>query len=454
MTQKKKTTSNSTSDKTNKGKSGKRSARIPKISRLRGMKDINFNDYRYWDLILKKARDLSRSFGFQNMEIPLLEKQELYEKVLGPESSFLNGEIYFFTDKSRDKVALRPSGTPGLARAYLEYGLYNLKQPVKMSWLGPVFRFEKTQSGKYRQFYQFNLEFYGEDNPVADFMLIMIAYKFFSELQINTQVQINTWGCEDCRAEYLNKLKKYYRSKRTKLCAACKKKINKFPLELLKCEKESCRELREEAPPVVDFLCEKCQGDFTKILEYLDEMEIPYNLSPVLVKDLDYYNFGTVFEFWDADEEGSQEGFSLGGGGRFNKMVEDLGGKPTPACGFSLGLERTLLKMKKHNIPIDEEEENVIFLTQLGEQARRKMLLLFEELRKSGFKVKQSFTRDNLKEQLEEASECGAKISLILGQKEVNDNTILIRDMESGNQEVIDYNKVKPEVEKRLENNK
>ncbi len=453
MAQKKKKTSAAKSSSNPKA-AKKKAVQTSKVTRLRGMKDINFNDYKYWDLILKKAGDLSRSFGFQRVEIPILEKQELYEKILGAESSFFTKEIYCFTDKSKEKIALRPAGTPGLARVYLEYGLFNLKQPVKISWLGPVFRFEKTQSGKYRQFYQFNLEFYGEENPVADFLLIMIAYKFFSELQINTQVQINTWGCEECRGEYLNKLKKYYRGKKSKLCADCKEKLNKYPLELFKCDKDSCKELREEAPPVVDFLCEECQNNFTKILEYLDEMEIPYNLNPVLVKDLDYYNHGPVFEFWDMDEEGSQEGFSLGGGGRFNKLVESLRGKTTPACGFSLGLERTLLKMKKHNIPIDGEEENVIFLTQLGEQARRKMLLLFEELRKSGFKVKQSFTKDSLKEQLEEAGELGAKISLILGQKEVNDNTILIRDMESGNQEVIDYNKVKPEIEKRLENDK
>src|SRR6056297_847116 len=186
--------------------SGKKAGRDNKVSRLRGMKDITFNDYKYWDLILKKAHDLAGAFSFQNIEVPALERQDLYEKSLEAENSFLNNEIYTFTDKNRDKAALRPSATPGLARAYLEYGLYNLRQPVKFSWTGPVFRQEKTQSGKYRQFHQFNLEIYGEDNPISDFLLIMIAYRFFSELQIGTQVQINSWGCEECRAEYLEKL--------------------------------------------------------------------------------------------------------------------------------------------------------------------------------------------------------------------------------------------------------
>jgi histidyl-tRNA synthetase len=201
-----------------------------------------------------------------------------------------------------------------------------------------------------------------------------------------------------------------------------KKDFNKTPLEIFNCEKEDCLEVVQEAPPIVDFLCDKCQADFTKILEYLDEVDIPYNLNPFLVKDVDYYNYGPVFEFWDLDDNGEvYKGFNLGGGGRFNDMIEKLGGEPTPACGVSIGLEKTLLKMKKNNIPIDKNRENVIFLAQLGEQARKKIFGLFEELRKSGFKVRQSFTRDSLKDQLDEAGRLGAKFSFILGQKEVNE---------------------------------
>ncbi|MCD4693757.1 histidine--tRNA ligase [bacterium] len=427
--------------------------RNKRIARIRGMKDITLNYYNYWDLILKKANDLSQVFSFQKIEIPVLEREELYQRIFDFESGFFSNDIYSFTDKGRDRVVLRPSATPGIARSFLEYGFYNLEQPIKISWLGPVFRFEKTQTGKYRQFNQFNLEIYGEPNPVADFLLIKIAYSFFSELQIGTQVQVNSWGCVNCRSDYLDKLKKYLRNKKSKLCADCRKKINKTPLEIFNCEKDDCLEIVQEAPPIVDSLCDKCQVDFTKILEYLDEVEIPYNLNPFLVKDVDYYNYGPVFEFWDLNDNGEvYKGFSLGGGGRFNDMIEKLGGDPTPACGFSIGIEKTLLKMKKNNIPIDKDRGDVIFLAQLGEQARKKILGLFEELRKSGFKVRQSFTRDSLKDQLDEAGRVGAKFSLILGQKEVNDNTILLRDMESGNQEIIDYKKVKTELDKRLKN--
>lgn len=424
-----------------------------KITRLRGIKDVAFNDYRYWELILKKVKDLSNVYGFKNVEIPVLEREDLYEKVFGKDDEFFAKKLYSFTDKNKERVSIRPVATPSLARLYLEQSLNELEKAVKFSWTGPVFRFEKPQSGQYRQFHQFNLEVFGEENPVADFMLIMIAYKFFSELQIGTQVQINHMGCSECRAEYLDKLKKYLRSKKSKACVDCKKQINTSPLQIFNCDKDCCAELKQDAPPIVDFLCEKCQANFTLILEYLDEVDVPYNLNPCLVRELNYYNYGPVYEFWDLDENGeAYPGFNLGGGGRFDNLVASIGGKETPACGFSLGLERTLLKMKKNNIPIDGKEENVIFLAQLGEQARRRMLILFEEFRKAGYTVKQAFIKNSLKEQLEEAEEYGAKLSLILGQKEVNDKTVLIRDMESGNQEVVDYKKVHNEVEKRLQN--
>jgi len=429
-----------------------KSRRIP---RLRGMKDVLFEEYKYWELVLQKANDLARSFGFQRVDTPVLEKADLYQKSTGTETDVVSKEMYEFTDKNGDKVALRPEATPGLTRAYVEHGMFNLPQPVKMFWVGSIFRHEKPQSGRYRQSHQLDWEIFGEENPVADFLMIMIAYDFFRELQINTQVQINSIGCVECQQNYIEELKKYFRKKRNQLCADCRKRLNKNPLRLLDCKNEKCREIAADAPPIVDYLCEVCQNNFTKILEYLDEMEIPYNLNPHLVRGLDYYN-GPVFEFWPANEEGEviEDSFALGGGGRYDSLVENMGGRPTPACGMGIGLERTISRVKQNNIPIDEQEEDVIFLAQLGDQARRRMVELFEELRKSGFKVRQAFTKDSLKNQLEEADRVGASLSLILGQKEVNDETILVRDMESGNQEVVDYKKVRAEIDKKLNNNK
>jgi histidyl-tRNA synthetase len=473
------------------------------FSRLRGMKDILFEEYKYWDLVINKASNLAKIYGFKRIDTPVLENFGLYERSTGKNTDIVTKEMYSFMDKNGEKVAIRPEATPGLVRAYIEHGMFNLPQPVKMFWLGPLFRHEKPQSGRLRQHAQFDLEIFGEESSVADVLLILIAYNFFRELQISTQIQINSIGCRECRKEYMEKLVEFYRErgKRSKLCDDCKKRLVKNPLRLLDCKEERCVEIRADAPQIVDSLCDDCRNHFVKVLEYLDELDVPYNLNPFLVRGLDYYN-RTVFEFWPEDDDqdrsaesamlmdeqalqsshangraGGQEGkpsegatpaggqagrpseaagrqSSLGGGGRYDDLVEDMGGRPTPACGFGIGIERVILKIKEKNIPLKKDTEDSIFLAQLGEQARRKAFILFEELRRAGFNARQAFTKDSLRAQLEEADRVGAKFSLILGQKEIIDGTILIRDMESGIQEVVDYKKVISKIEKKLENGK
>jgi histidyl-tRNA synthetase len=450
--------------------------RIKSFFRLKGMKDILFDEYKYWNLVVNKASDLARVYGFKKIATPIIEDSNMFERSTGKETDIVTKEMYSFIDKNGEKISLRPEATPGLVRSYIEHGMFNLPQPVKMFWLGPLFRHEKPQSGRLRQHTQIDMEIFGEEGAVADVLLILIAYNFFRELQIGTQIQINSIGCKDCREEYTKKLIEFYRErgKRSKLCEDCKKRLVKNPMRLLDCKEEGCADLRSDAPQIVDSLCEGCRNHFVKVLEYLDELDIPYNLNPFLVRGLDYYT-RTVFEFWPeeenkeekesddadhvanehnkpADSTGRQS--SMGGGGRYDDLVENMGGRPTPACGFGIGVERIILKIKEKNIPLKKEEEDYIFLAQLGEQARRKMFSLFEELRRAGYSVRQAFTKDSLRAQLEEADRIGAKFSLILGQKEVIDGTILIRDMESGIQEVLDYKKIIPAIEKKLANGK
>lgn len=422
------------------------------FSRLRGMKDILFDEYRYWDLVKKKAVDLAGAYSFKRIDTPVLEKVELYERSSGKTSDIVTKEMYAFVDRGGERVAARPEATPGLVRAYIEHGMFNLPQPVKMFFIGPIFRHDKPQAGRYRQHTQFDLEMFGEASPVADAQLIAIAYNFFRELQLDIQIQINSIGCKECRKEYLAKLVKYYREKgrSAKLCPDCKKRLGKNPLRLLDCKEEKCVQLRADAPQIVDSLDDACREHFIKVLEYLDEIGVAYNLDPFLVRGLDYYT-RTVFEIWPAGENEARQS-SLGGGGRYDDLVEYMGGRPTPACGFAVGIERTILKIKEKNIPLKPEERREVFIAQLGEPARRKAMQLFEDFRRSGLKVAQAFTRDSLKQQLEEANKLNVKYSLILGQKELQDGTILIRDMESGVQEVVDFNKIKAEVEKRLNN--
>lgn len=419
-------------------------------SRLRGMKDILFDEYKYWNLVRRKATELAKIYGFQEIDVPVLEGLDLYERSTGRSSDIVTKEMYSFVDKGGERVALRPEATPGLVRAYIEHGMFNQPQPIKMFFYGSLFRHDKPQTGRYRQFSQIDLEMFGESNPVADAQLILIASNIFRELQIDVQIQVNSIGCKECRVEYVKKLMDFYkeRGKRAKLCPDCKKRLVKNPLRLLDCKEEACVEIREDAPQLVDSICDGCRDHFIKTLEYLDELEVAYSLNPYLVRGLDYYN-RTVFEIFATDEDAARQS-SLGGGGRYDDLVEHMGGRATPACGFAIGVERTILKIKDKNIPIKQDDQGDVFLAQLGDSARRKSMILFEELRRAGISIRQSFTKDSLKAQLEEANRLGVKYSLILGQKELSDQTILIRDMESGIQEVIDFKRVKTEIEKRL----
>ncbi len=435
-----------------------------KFSRLRGMRDVLFDEYKYYQLLVQKAVDLAATYGFRRIDTPILERTAMYERSTGKETDIVSKEMYSFVDKSGDKISLRPEATPSLVRAYIEHGMFNLPQPIKMFWIGPVFRHEKPQSGRYRQHTQFDLEFFGESNPVADTQLILIAYNFFSELQLDVQVQINSIGDEVDREEYINKLTEFYkeRGKRSRLCPDCKRRFLRSPLRLLDCKEPECQEVREDAPQIVDFLGDESRDHFIKVLEYLDELEIPYNLNPFLVRGLDYYN-RTVFEITPVaqEEEGAgndasgsaKRQSSLCGGGRYDMLVERMGGRPTPGCGFGLGLERVIQKIKEKNIPLKEDNDNIVFMAQLGEQSRRKMMVMFEDMRRKGYRVRQAFTKDSLKTQLDEANQMKAKYTLILGQKEMLDGTIIIRDMDSGTQEVVDHKKINQELSKRLNNN-
>jgi histidyl-tRNA synthetase len=425
-----------------------------RISRIRGMKDIMPEEYKYWRLITKKADDLATSYGFKRIETPTVERADLYKKSTGEDTDIVSKEMYSFQDKNGEKLALRPEATPGLVRAYIEHGMFNMPQPVKLFWFGPIFRHEKPQAGRYRQSHQLDFEVFGSDNAGADFLTILLTYNLFSELQLNVQIQINSIGCAECRPQYVEELKKYYRSKKSGLCADCKKRLNKNPLRLLDCKEEGCKELKQEAPPIIDYLCDGCREHFTKVLEYMDELDVPYDLNPQLVRGLDYYN-RTVFEVWSVDEnrdiiEGEP---SLGGGGRYDGLVEKMGGRPTPSCGVGIGVERTVTKIRSTGIPMeDKDKDGIIYLAHLGEQPKRHIFRLFEELRKAGYRVKQNFAKEALKPQLDDANKLGAKITLILGQKELNDGTILFRDMESGNQEIVDFKKIRQELDKRLKN--
>lgn len=429
-------------------KNEKEKLKAPQL--LRGMKDILPSEQKYWEYLRNKISSFLQDYGFKRIDTPLLEESSLFIRSVGKGTDIVDKEMFSFVDQGGDNVTLRPEGTAPVARVYIEHGMVNQPQPIKLYYLGPFFRHDRPQAGRHRQFHQFGFEVLGDSHPVIDAQVMMMTYNLYKELGLDIVLQINSIGCPACQEEYKKVLVDYYKTRRNALCEDCKKRLLKNPLRLLDCKQEDCQTLATGAPQIVDHLCEECHEHFVKVLENLDEVEVPYNLNPRLVRGLDYYT-RTAFEVWPGkmeDKEAAQ--LALGGGGRYDQLIESLGGRPTPAIGYAGGFERLIIKIKEQAIPVPEEKAPDIFVAQLGDLARKKSLRLFEELRKSGLKITETFSKDGMKEQMATANRLGVRFTLILGQKEMMDGTIILRDMESGIQETIDYQKIIAEVKKRL----
>jgi len=423
-------------------------SRTPQL--LRGMKDVLPADQDTWFYLYDKAREIARDYSFLWIETPIIESAGLFKRGIGAATDIVEKEMYAFTDLNGEAVALRPENTASIVRAYIEHGMINQPQPVKMWYFGPMFRHERPQSGRLRQFHQFGLEVIGEENAAVDAQIILATYNFYKEIGLEVNVQINSIGCQECRGEYKKNLQNYYRSKKKLICEDCQDRLNKNPLRLLDCKNPKCQEVKAAAPQIIDWLCEDCKNHFMGVIEYLDEIDIPYVLNPHLVRGLDYYT-RTVFEVWTNNEEQSRQS-ALGGGGRYDLLSEQLGGRPTPACGVSIGIERVISELRKQEIAIPLPPKPLVFLAQVGKQAKQKCFSVFEDLRRGGIKAAESITKDSLKSQLEVADKLDVEYVLILGQKELLEGTILLRDMEAGVQETLDLNKLIPELKKKLGN--
>jgi len=426
-------------------------------STLRGMRDILPKDGATWQKVYETVKSVSTSYGFSFVETPILEQASLFIRSIGKGTDVVDKEMYVFEDKDATKVCLRPEMTASMVRSYIENGMQTLPQPVKVWYHGQMFRHDRPQAGRFRQFYQSGCETFGESSPVIDAELISVAYNTLRDLGIGATVQINSIGTLEDRQNYIVELVGYLRSKRSYLSEESKKRINKNPLRVLDSKEKEDIEVMEEAPQILDWLSPESKKFFTDVLEYLDEAEIPYVLNPKLVRGLDYYS-NTVFEFYCEDEELSH--LALGGGGRYDGLVEQLGGQPTPAAGFSLGLDRVVLALKQKEekarkeaelSPIKEVRTNKIFFAQLGEQANKKALYILESLRREGLTVYHNLAKSSLKAQMEMANKIGTTHTLILGQKEVQDGSILVRNMDSGIQEVVDQKKIANFVRKLLQ---
>ncbi|MCD5384778.1 MAG: histidine--tRNA ligase [Candidatus Pacebacteria bacterium] len=418
-----------------------------KFQKPTGMHDILGFDQRCFEKISDKVKEIAEFYSFNKIDTPILEDCELFNKGVGLITDIIQKEMYTLKTKGGDCLALRPEGTASVVRAYIEHGMFSYPQPVKLYYMGPFFRYERPQSGRYRQFWQFGFETIGEDHPVYDAQIIQIACGFFSDLNIAISLEINSIGDKECRPAYRRILVRYLKSKSEALCSDCKKRTKDNPLRVLDCKNQKCKEIIDGAPQIMDHLCPDCHSHFKKTLEYLDEMEVSYQLNPHLVRGLDYYT-RTVFEFSTLKE--NEKTLALGGGGRYDKLVKNLGGKDTPAVGVSFGVERIAELMKQINYTDNKKQKNRVFLAQLGDIGKRKSLKLMGELRKHKVATSESFGKDSLKTQMTRASRIGCKVAIIIGQTEALNNSAIIKDMDTGEQKTIEIKDIVMEIKRQL----
>jgi histidyl-tRNA synthetase len=430
-----------------------------------GMHDILPVDQGYFKKIYDTVEDVANFYGFGKIDTPIVEMAELFSRGIGLTTDIVEKEMYVLKTKGEDILALRPEGTAPVARAFIEHGMHTLPQPVKLWYFGPYFRYEKPQADRYRQFWQFGFEIFGEKSPAVEAQIIQAFYDILTELKFKDLViEINSIGDSQCRPYYKKLLVSYLRSRESSLCTDCRRRIKTNPLRVLDCKEDKCQRIKNQAPQIIDHLCEECHNHFKEVLEFLDEMSLPYRLNPYLVRGLDYYT-KTVFEIFSSQkpevdkddlskgEEAGEEKITknaLVGGGRYDVLVKLLGGKDTPACGGAAGIERIVKMMKAKDIKLPQPSKPVIFLAQIGVSAKRKSLKLFEEFRKVGISAAESFSKDSLKAQLRIADKMGVNYILIIGQKETLEGTVIIRDMKTGKQETVKAEKIVEEVKKRL----
>lgn len=388
-------------------------------------------------------------YGFEKIETPIVESTELFLRSAGEASDIVEKEMYNFKTRGGDDLALRPEGTASVVRSYLENGMNVRPHPVKLYYAGPMFRHDQPQQGRYRQLHQLGIETIGDSSEIIDTELIFVAYRLLDILGLNNyNVHINSMGDSSCRPAYLRTLKDFYKNRLKRVCGQCRNRFKKNVLKMLDCREEGCKEVAKDAPPIIDFLDDDCRAHFKKVLEILDEAKVPYILNPHLVRGLDYYT-RTVFEFLPEENIGAQS--TIIAGGRYDRLVDILGGPKTPAAGWAMGMERIILALKEKNVSIPEIGlKPKVFLVQLGDAAKRKSLTLFENLRKAGIEVKSSLGRDSIKSQLRIANRLGVKYTLIFGQKEALEGTMIIREMDTGIQETILLDKIVDGMKKRL----
>jgi len=406
----------------------------------RGTSDILPREQGYWSYIRQKAAAICELYSYQRIDTPTFEDAGLFVRSIGEETDIVEKEMYTLEDRSGDKLTLRPEGTASVCRAYVEHGMHTLPQPVRLYYDAAIFRYERPQAGRYREHHQFGVEALGEIDPALDAEIIDIAWQFYVNLGLDGLIlNLNSIGCNVCRPAYLDTLRGYYAQHLSMLCPDCQRRLARNPLRLLDCKKASCIPLADQAPRSTDYLCGECADHFDQLERYLALLNLPFIVNHRLVRGLDYYT-KTVFEIAPEGEVVAQA--TIGAGGRYDNLIEQLGGKPTPAIGFATGIERLVLNLKKQKRAVPEPVSPSVFIAYLGQDAKEEAIKLVSLLRRSGLSVILACGDRSLKAQLKQANSTGARQAVIIGEDEIKRGTVVLRDMDKGEQQTIQLGEV------------
>lgn len=396
---------------------------------IKGTKDVLPNESYKNQYIEATCLGVAENFGYKEMRTPVFEHTELFQRGVGDTTDVVQKEMYTFDDKGGRSITLRPEGTSGAARAFLENGLSNEALPQKICYLTSCYRYEKPQAGRLREFHQFGIECFGATSPLADAEMISLAKQIFDELGVkDLHLELNSIGCPECRAEYHKALKEYFSQYKDKLCDTCNDRLERNPMRILDCKSPVCSEIAKGAPVVLDYLCDECREHFQKVKSYLDAANIEYIVNPQIVRGLDYYT-KTVFEFV-SDAIGSQG--TVCGGGRYDGLLEELGGQHTPSLGFGMGLERLQLVMEAQGCNFPEPSRPDLFIVAMGEKATLKAVEIAKDMRDEGFSVVYDLNGRSLRAQMKYADKLGAKFNVVIGDNEVENKVVSLKDMTTG----------------------
>ncbi|CAM3363520.1 histidine--tRNA ligase [Marinicrinis lubricantis] len=405
------------------------------IQKPKGTQDFLPGIVEQWQRFEQKAREICARFHYKEIRTPVFESTELFLRGVGETTDVVSKEMYTFEDKGKRSMTLRPEGTAGVVRAYVENKLYGEPDISKLFYIGPMFRYEQPQAGRYRQFHQFGIEAFGSDDPALDAEVIAMGYEIYRELGLsNVRVEINSVGNPESRAVYRDKLLGFLEPLKDQLCKDCLARMDKNPMRVLDCKVD--QHLFEDAPSILDSLDEECTNHFEAVQDHLTRLDIPFILNPKLVRGLDYYTH-TAFEF---KSEGIGSIDTIGGGGRYNGLVSQLGGPEQPGIGFGIGIERVLLVMQNQGIVLDPPNPLDVYLISMGEQAEKEAVKLLYQLRAAGIRADKDYTSRKMKAQLKSADRFGARFAAILGEDELAKGEIVLKDLGTGDQQSVSLN--------------